>query len=177
MTPRTHFPQAKPPWRDGSDRTRCCCCIVGGKAAHPRTEASRASVTEPDEAMTARAAAEWRFATTSTLHSRSSMLVTWQAPPGICKPCWRSLGCHGRGTWASDPIEVLRTDLAGSGTDCPIVLAREMIALAGLWAAHQDEFRGLMESDEFSPPSPRSGNEKRPTPASECQWPLVPGAS
>jgi hypothetical protein len=148
VTPRTHFPQAKPPWRDGSDRTRCGRRIVGGKAAHSRTEASRASVTEPDEAMIARAAAEWRFATTSTLHSRSSMLVTWQAPPGICKPCWRSLGCHGRSTWSSDPIEVLRTDLADSGTDGRIVLAKEMVALADLWAAHQDEFRGLMESEE-----------------------------
>lgn len=147
MTSKTHFPQAGPPWRDGNDRTRCGRRITGGTVTHPRTEASRASVTGPDEAMTARAAAEWRFATTSTLHSRSSMLVTWQAPPGICKPCWRSLGCHGRNTWSSDPIEVLRTDLAGTGADGPIVLAREMIALAGLWAAHQDEFRGLMESE------------------------------
>jgi hypothetical protein len=146
VTPRTHFPQAKPPWRDGSDRTRCGRRIVGGKAAHSRTEASRASVTEPDEAMTARAAAEWRFATTSTLHSRSSMLLTWQPPPGICKPCWRSLGCHGHDIWASDPIEVLGADLAAD-QQSRATLARELVALAGLWAAHQDEFRGLMESE------------------------------
>ena len=147
MTPKTHFHQVKPPWRDGSDRPRCGRRIVGGKAAHSRTEASRASVTGPDEAMTARAAAEWRFATTSMLHSRSSMLVTWQAPPGICKPCWRSLGCHGRSTWSSDPIEVLRADLAAD-QQSRATLARELVALADLWAAHRDEFRGLMASED-----------------------------
>jgi hypothetical protein len=104
-------------------------------------------VTEPDEAMTARAAAEWRLATTSMLHSRSSMLVTWQAPPGICKPCWQDLGCHGRNTWASDPIDVLRADLA-VGQQSRAMLARELVALADLWAAHRAEFRGLMASEE-----------------------------
>lgn len=148
MRPKTHFPQARPPWRAGGDRTRCGRRIADPKAAHWRTETSRGNVTDPDEAMTARAAAEWHFATTSTLHSRSSMLVTWHAPPGICKPCWQNLGCYGPNTWASDPLEVLRIDLAATGKDGQTMLAKEMVALADLWAAHQDEFRSLMESEE-----------------------------
>ncbi len=148
MRPKTHFPQAKPPWRDGGDRTRCGRRITDGPSSHCRTEAPRGNVAEPDEAMTARAAAEWHFATTSPLHSRSSMLVTWQAPPGICKPCWQDLGCYGLKTWASDPLQALRTDLAATGQQGRAMLARELVALADLRAAHQDEFRGLMESED-----------------------------
>ena len=90
MKPKMHFSRAKPPWRDGMDRTRCA-------------ETPRGNVTGPDEAMAGRAAADWHTATMSKLYRKRDMLITQQAPDGICKPCWQNLGCYGLKTWTSGP--------------------------------------------------------------------------
>jgi hypothetical protein len=115
------------------DRTRCGRRIVDGHAPHWRAETPRGNVTGPDEAMAGRAAADWHTATTSKLYRKRDMLITQQAPDGICKPCWQNLGCYGLKTWTSDPLEVLRTDLAAADRASRTMLAKELVALADLW--------------------------------------------
>ena len=62
-------------------------------------------------------------------------------------PCWLNLGHYGYQHWCADPLEVLRVDLAvtdGLGRE---FLAKELIALADLVAAHPEEFRQAMDAE------------------------------
>jgi hypothetical protein len=47
-----------------------------------------------------------------------------------------------------DPLEVLRIDLAVTDREGRVMLAKELVALADLWPAHQDEFREYLASEE-----------------------------
>jgi hypothetical protein len=70
------------------------------------------------------------------------------APAGLCVPCWLNLGRYGYQEWRADPLEVLRVDLAVKGDHGRRFLARELIALADLVAAHPEEFRQAMEDED-----------------------------
>lgn len=69
-------------------------------------------------------------------------------PEGICAPCWQNLGVRGLKTWRTDPLEVLRIDLAVTDDQGRIALAKELVALADLVIAHRDEFRQALEDEE-----------------------------
>ena len=139
---KTHLLRVGPPWRNAMDRTRCGRRVADGDAPHWRAETPSSSVTEPDEAMAARAAADWRAAAASKLYGRQDIVVVQDAPDGICKPCRQNLGCYGLKTWRTDPLEVLRIDLAVADRQGRIALGKELIALANLVAAHRDSSAG-----------------------------------
>ena len=69
-------------------------------------------------------------------------------PEGICAPCWQNPGVRGLKTWRTDPLEVLRIDLAVTDDQGRIALAKELVALADLVIAHRDEFRQALEDEE-----------------------------
>ena len=55
---------------------------------------------------------------------------------------------RGLKTWRTDPLEVLRIDLAVTDDQGRIALAKELVALADLVIAHRDEFRQALEDEE-----------------------------
>ena len=143
---KTHIARVKPPWRHGGDRTRCGRRVASEEASHWRAETARSSVTEPDEAMAAKAAEDWRNASRKAATGHTEV-VRVTPPDGICAPCWQNLGAYGLKTWRSSPLEVLRIDLAVTDDQGRVALAKELIALADLVAAHPGEFRELMERE------------------------------
>ena len=106
--------------------------------------AGRDAVTVADGEMAARAAADWRARFQQ--YSRPQVPCV-RAPEGICVPCWQNLGAYGLKTWRSHPLEVLRIDLAVTDEQGRVTLAKELIALADLVAAHPAEFRELIERE------------------------------
>ena len=135
---RTHILRVKPPWRQDENRTRC------GRRAGPHMPVAQPT---PEMAAAAHEQWKWRF-----VASRNPGMVPQAArditpPGGLCVPCWKNLGGYGYQDWRADPLEVLRVDLAikdGHGREA---LARELIALANLVAAHPGEFRELLERE------------------------------
>ena len=146
-----HIARVKPPWRDGGDRTRCGRRVADEGASHWRAEtAHSSSVTEPDEAMAARAAADWRNASWKAATGRMEV-VRATAPDGSVRPAGKTWGAYGLKTWRSGPLEVLRADLAVTDDLGRVALARELIALADLVAAHPAKFRELIEREAVLP--------------------------
>jgi len=98
--------------------------------------------------MAARAAQDWRDASWKAATGRLQV-VRVTPPDGMCAPCWQNLGVYGLKTWRAAPLAVLRTDLAVTDEQGRVALAKELIALADLAAAHPEEFRQALESEEI----------------------------
>jgi hypothetical protein len=106
----------------------------------------------PDADMAAQARPYWRWS--AIIRSGNKHLAPPQiagtfpgTPGGFCVPCWLNLGQYGCQDWRADPLEVLRVDLAvtdGLGRE---FLAKELIALADLVAAHPEEFRQAIDAE------------------------------
>jgi hypothetical protein len=107
---------------------------------------------QPDADMAARARPYWQWSAIirgGNKHLAPPHLAETfpGTPDGFCVPCWINLGHYGYQDWRADPLEVLRVDLAvtdGLGRE---FLAKELIALADLVAAHPEEFRQAMEDE------------------------------
>jgi hypothetical protein len=138
---KTHILRVKPPWRQDRNRTRC------GRRAE-----SRMAAIWPDAQMAATARPYWQWRAIigggnrhlAPAHIRDTFLGT---PAGLRVPCWLNLGQYGYQDWRADPLEVLRVDLAIRDDHGRKFLARELIALADLVAAHPEEFRQAMQDE------------------------------
>jgi len=138
---KTHILRVKPPWRQDRNRTRC------GRRAE-----SRMAAIWPDAQMAATARPYWQWRAIirggnrhlAPTHIRDTFPGT---PAGFCVPCWLNLGQYGYQDWRADPLEVLRVDLAVRDDHGRKFLARELIALADLVAAHPEEFRQAMQDE------------------------------
>jgi hypothetical protein len=147
VTTKTHILRVKPPWRDGGDRRRCGRCVVDEPPRNRAGYARRDAVTEADETMAAKAKADWRASFAKTTHTRPQIICVRDAAREVCLPCWQNLGAYGLKTWRTDPLEVLRIDLAVTDDAGRRMLAKELIAIADLVAAYPGEFRGMMDSE------------------------------
>ena len=141
-TAKTHILRVKPPWRQDGNRTRC------GRRAEGRMTAI-----QPDAQMAATARPYWQWSV--IIRGGNGHLAPPQVretypgvPAGLCVPCWLNLGRYGYQDWRADPLEVLRIDLAVKDDHGRRFLARELIALADLVAAHPEEFRQAMEDED-----------------------------
>jgi len=138
---KTHILRVKPPWRQDGNRTRCGRCAE-----------SRMAAIWPDAQMAATARPYWQWR--AIIRSGNGHLAPPQirdtfpgAPAALCVPCWLNLGQYGYQDWRADPLEVLRVDLAVKDDHGRTFLAKELIALADLVAAHPEEFRHAMQDE------------------------------
>jgi hypothetical protein len=101
----------------------------------------------PDMAATAHEQWKWRFIAVHNPGMVPHAARDITPPDGLCVPCWKNLGGYGYQDWRADPLEVFRVDLAIKDGHGRQALAKELIALADLVAAHPGEFAELLERE------------------------------
>jgi len=140
MKTKTHLLRVKPPWRLITDQTRC-----------GRLLTACMTVIQPDKNAADRASADWtrRFQVITRRGRSSEITRVRRGPSGICVPCWENLGAYGHQEWRQDPLAVLAVDLAAKNGTRRRDLSRELIALADLVAAHEDEFADFMVREDL----------------------------